>query len=84
MCHSQLDFKKFSLQVVPGTEGGGGIAFHEIDSTFPSILVIPNTTPYALKDRTDEEIASAMTKGIRKNGNTLLPMMPYHALSKML
>ena len=34
-CHSQLDLKKFSPQVIPGTEGGGGIAIHELDSTFP-------------------------------------------------
>ena len=40
-CHSQLDIKKFSPQVIPGTEGGGGIAIHEFDTTFPGKLGYP-------------------------------------------
>ena len=82
-CHSQLNMKKFSPQVIPGTEGGGGIAMHEFDSTFPGKLWIPNITPAGLKDWTDGEIVRAITKGIRKNGDTLFPMMPYHEFSKM-
>jgi hypothetical protein len=83
MCHSQLDIKKFSLPVIPGTEGGGGIAFHEVDSTFPGKLWFPNITPFALKDWTDAEIARAITKGIRKNGDTLTPALPFHDFNKM-
>jgi hypothetical protein len=82
-CHSQADFEKFSLPPKPGTEGGGGIAIHELDSTFPGRIVIPNITPNGLKDWTDQEIARAVTKGIRKNGDTLLPTMPYDVFSKM-
>ena len=82
-CHSQLDFKKFSLPMVPGTEGGGGIALHELDSTFPGKLWFPNITPFALKEWTDTEIARAITKGITKNGDTLTPVMPFHEFSKM-
>ena len=82
-CHSQLDFKKFSLPVIPGTEGGGGIVLHELDSTFPGKLWFPNITPFALKDWTDGEIARAITKGIRKNGDTLTSVMPFHDFSKM-
>jgi hypothetical protein len=82
-CHSQLDLKKFSMPVIPGTEGGGGIALHEFDSTFPGKLYFPNITPFALKDWTDDEIARAMTKGIRKNGDTLTSIMPFHDFSKM-
>ena len=82
-CHSQLDFTKFSLPVIPGTEGGGGIPLHEYDSSFPGKLWFPNITPFALKDWTDAEIAIAITKGIRKNGDTLTPVMPFHDFSKM-
>jgi len=83
MCHSQLDFTKFSFPVIPGTEGGGGIALHEFDSTFPGKLYFPNITPYKLKDWTDGEIARAITHGINKDGDTLLPIMPYHDFSRM-
>ena len=83
-CHSQLDPTKFSLPVVPGTEGGGGIPIHEVVlDEIPGKIFIPNITPFALKDWTDEEIANAMTKGINKKGDTLFPMMPYHGLSRM-
>ena len=83
MCHSQLDFKKFSLPVISGTQGGGGIALHEVDTTFPGKLWFPNITPFALKDWTDSQIARAITKGIRKNGDTLTPIMPFHDFNKM-
>ncbi len=81
-CHSQLDMNKFSLPLIEGTEGSGGFPVHEIIN-IPGKIFIPNITPYALKDWTDDEIAIAMTKGINKNGDTLFPMMPYHGMSKM-
>lgn len=82
-CHSQLDFEKFSLPVVPGTEGGGGMALHEAFEGFPGKLYIPNITPAGLGNWTDEEIARAVTKGINKKGDTLFPMMPFHFLNRM-
>ncbi|MBI1343536.1 MAG: c-type cytochrome [Terrimonas sp.] len=82
-CHSKLDFNKFSFPMVPGTEGMGGFAVHELMDDIPGKIFIPNITPYALKDWTDEEIARAMTRGINKRGDTLFPMMPYHGLSHM-
>jgi mono/diheme cytochrome c family protein len=83
-CHSQLDTSKFSAPVLPGTEGGGGLAIHEIlPSDVPGKLVIPNITPHTLKDWTDDEIARAITRGINKKGDTLFPLMPYHGLSRM-
>ena len=80
-CHSKFDLEKFSIPHVPGTEGGGGNALHEIFNGFPGTLYIPNITPVALGDWTDEEIARAITRGINKRGDTLLPMMPYHFLN---
>ena len=83
-CHSQLDTSKFSGPVVPGTEGGGGLALHEILPTdIPGKMWVPNITPYALKDWTDDEIARAITKGVNVKGDTLFPLMPYHGLSRM-
>ena len=83
-CHSQFDIKKFSLPILPGTEGGGGLALHEIlPDEIPGKIYVPNITPAGLKDWSDEEIARAMTKGINKKGDTLFPMMPYHGLSRM-
>lgn len=83
-CHSQLDMNKFSLPVVPGTEGGGGLALHELlPEDIPGKIFVSNITPYVLKDWSDEEIARAITKGINKKGDTLFPVMPYHGLSRM-
>jgi mono/diheme cytochrome c family protein len=83
-CHSKLDTSKFSAPVVPGTEGGGGIAFHELlPMDIPGKMWVPNITPYALKDWSDDEIARAITRGINKKGDTLFPLMPYHGLSRM-
>ena len=81
-CHSLVDLNKFSLPVVAGTEGGGGLAVHEF-LEIPGKIYIPNITPAALKDWSDDEIARAMTRGINKKGDTLFPMMPYHGLSRM-
>jgi len=83
-CHSQLDTSKFSAPIVPGTEGAGGLAFHELlPEETPGKIYAPNITPHALKDWTDDEIARAMTRGVNKKGDTLFPVMPYHGLSRM-
>jgi mono/diheme cytochrome c family protein len=82
-CHSKFDMEKFSIPHVPGTEGGGGNALHEIFNRFPGTLYTPNITPATLGSWTDEEIAKAITRGISKSGDTLFPMMPYHFLSHM-
>jgi Cytochrome c len=82
-CHSQRDVTKFSLPVVPGTEGGGaGFPFGK-DEGVPGMVFAPNITPFALKDWTDDEIAKAMTQGVNKKGDTLFPIMPYHNYSRM-
>jgi mono/diheme cytochrome c family protein len=83
-CHSTLDTSKFSAPVVPGSEGGGGLALHEIlPADIPGKMWVPNITPHALKDWTDDEIARAIVRGVNKKGDTLFPLMPYHGLSRM-
>lgn len=82
-CHSVRDTGKFSMPVVPGTEGGGApIPFGKAEG-IPGEVTPPNITPFALKDWTDEEIIRAITGGINKKGDTLFPIMPYQHYSKM-
>lgn len=82
-CHSIRDTSKWSLPVVPGTEGGGsGFPFGKEEGV-PGMVMPPNITPFALKDWTDEEIIRAITEGVNKKGDTLFPIMPYHSFSRM-
>ncbi len=82
-CHSIRDTGRFSLPVVPGTEGGGsGFPFGKNEGV-PGEVTPPNITPFALKDWTDEELIRAITRGVNKKGDTLFPIMPYHHYSKM-
>lgn len=81
-CHSKRDITKFSLPVVPGTEGSGGITFGKAEG-IPGEVTPPNITPAALADWTDDEIARAITQGINKKGDTLFPIMPYQHYSRM-
>jgi len=82
-CHSIRDTGRFSMPIVPGTEGGGaGFAFGKAEG-IPGEVTPPNITPYALKDWSDDDIIKAMTGGINKKGDTLFPIMPYHNYSKM-
>lgn len=82
-CHSIRDTGRFSMPVVPGTIGGGaGFPFGKAEGV-PGEVYPPNITPYALKDWTDEEIIRALTTGVRKNGDTLFPIMPYHSFGRL-
>lgn len=82
-CHSKRDTSRWSMPVIPGTEGGGaGFAFTKTEAV-PGIVWAPNITPYALKDLTDEEIIKTITTGINKKGDTLFPIMPYHSYSRL-
>ncbi len=75
-CHADRDFTKFAGPVIKGTEGKGGA---EIE---PGIFV-KNITPFAIGDWTDDEVYRALTTGIRKNGDTLIPIMPFISYAKM-
>ncbi len=78
-CHSQRDYKQFSGPVISGTEGMGGEIFNE-RMEIPGILYARNITPDMINGIgkwSDEEITRAVTRGIRKNGDTLFPLMPY-------
>ena len=86
-CHSQRDFTKYSGPVVPGTEGEGGQKFdhNELDA-IPGTIYSKNITPDSatgIGSWTDAEILRAITQGIRKNGDTLFPLMPYANFNHM-
>lgn len=80
-CHSMRDFTKFSGPAIPGTEGGGGNKFdHSMLDAIPGTFYSKNITPdteTGIGTWTDDEVLRAITQGIRKNGDTLFPIMPY-------
>lgn len=86
-CHSKRDFTKFAGPVIQGTEGGGGDVFdNHILEAIPGTLYGKNITPdkeTGIGNWTDDEILRAITHGIRNNGDTLFPIMPYVSFNKM-
>ncbi|MDP4262912.1 MAG: cytochrome c [Bacteroidota bacterium] len=80
-CHSQRDFTKFSGPVKEETKGMGGVGY-PIFGTLYSSNITPDTAT-GIGRWTDDEIVRAITLGIRKNGDTLFPIMPYYEYNKM-
>lgn len=76
-CHSTRDWTKFSGPIKPGTLGKGGEYFGP-EASFPGKFYSKNITPAGLKDWTNGEILRAITTGVRKDGEALFPVMPYH------
>jgi mono/diheme cytochrome c family protein len=81
-CHSKRDFSKFSGPVIPGTEGMGGEKFGP-ELGLPGTVYGRNITPAGIGSWSDDDVIKAITRGISKNGDTLFPLMPYLAYSKM-
>jgi len=86
-CHSMRDFSKYAGPNVPGSEGGGGQKFdHAEFDPLPGTIYSKNITPdpeTGIGTWTDDEILRATTQGIRKNGDTLFPIMPYASFNHM-
>lgn len=82
-CHSIRDTGRFSMPIVPGTEGGGAAFAFSKAEFVPGEVTPPNITPAGLKDWSDDDIIKAITRGINKKGDTIFPIMPYHSYSKM-
>lgn len=76
-CHSTRNWNAFSAPMTPGTTGCGGERFDKTMG-FPGVYYSRNLTPYGLKDWTDGEIFRAITTGVKKNGEPIFPVMPYH------
>ncbi|MBT0811030.1 c-type cytochrome [Litoribacter ruber] len=81
-CHSQRDFSIFAAPPHPGTELAGGEIF---DQTLglPGVFISPNITPAGIGDWTDGELFRLITTGVKKDGNPIFPIMPYHNFGKM-
>ncbi len=76
-CHSTRDFTKFAGPMTEGTLGKGGDRFGP-EIGFPGTFYAPNITPAALSNWTDGELFRTITTGVRKNGEPIFPVMPYH------
>ena len=59
----------------------GGVAYPKFGTLYSSNIT-PDTAT-GIGGWTDDEIAHAITQGIRKNGDTLFPIMPYYEYNKM-
>ncbi len=81
-CHSDRDLNKFSMPVVPGTEGKGGMDYGEGAGFVPASNITPDKVT-GLGNWTDGEIFRAITSGVRPDGSFLAPMMPYPMFAQM-
>ena len=81
-CHSDRDLNKFSMPVVPGTEGKGGMDYGEGAGFVPASNITPDKVT-GIGNWTDGEIFRAITSGVRPDGSFLAPMMPYPMFAKM-
>lgn len=81
-CHAERDFSLFSGPPVEGTLFAGGEVFDQ-KMGLPGRFVSPNITPVGIGDWTDGELYRAITTGVRKNGEPIFPVMPYHNYGKL-
>lgn len=81
LCHSETDFSKRPIEVVPGRKlGGFEFTSAEIGLPKPNRIVAPNISPdpeYGAGKWTDADFVRALRQGIGHDGRTLFPMMPY-------
>src|SRR5687767_9758810 len=80
-CHSQRDFNRFSGPIKEETKVMGGVAYPKFGVLYSSNITPDSAT--GIGSWTDDEIARAIALGIRKNGDTLFPIMPYYEYNKM-
>ena len=81
-CHSPHDWTKLGGPMDTTQLGAGGEKF-DAGVGFPGNVVVPNITPYNLKNWTDGEMIRAITTGVKKDGSAIFPLMPWKGYSKM-
>lgn len=81
-CHSERDFSLFSGPPHPGTEFAGGDVFDHTMG-FPGKFISSNITPAGIGDWTDGELFRLITTGVKRDGNPIFPVMPYHKFGQM-
>jgi hypothetical protein len=83
-CHSD-HLLTFNVPVRPGTEGQGGFPFG-YEFGVAGLVCAQNITPdpeYGIGRWSDDEVMRAMREGVDREGNALVPMMPYVHLAHM-
>ncbi len=76
-CHSLKDWTQHGAPQIPGKELTGQVL---LLPGFPGTIVAPNLTPDLETGSgtwTDDQISRAIREGIKHDGTTLFPMMPY-------
>jgi mono/diheme cytochrome c family protein len=76
-CHTPSDWTQHGAPLIPGKEFSGQELTLE---GFPGTAIAPNITPDAetgAGNWTDDQIARAIREGIKHDGTTLFPLMPY-------
>jgi mono/diheme cytochrome c family protein len=77
VCHSPRDFTKHGAPMSPGM----ALAGQDLPlAGFPGTISAPNLTPDSETGAvswTDDQIARAVREGIKHDGTTLFPLMPY-------
>ncbi|MFC4873048.1 c-type cytochrome [Negadavirga shengliensis] len=81
-CHSQRDFSIYSAPPKPGTEAVGGERFDH-SMGFPGVFISPNITPFGIGDWTDGELFRLITTGVKRDGDPIFPVMPYHGFGQL-
>jgi len=81
-CHSVRDYSIFAAPPKPGTEFAGGEIFDQ-SMGFPGVFVSANITPAGIGDWTDGELFRLITTGVKRDGEPIFPVMPYHNYGKL-
>lgn len=81
-CHSKRDFSVFSAPPTPGTAFVGGDVFDH-SMGFPGRFISANITPSGIGDWTDGELFRLITTGVKRDGDPIFPVMPYHSFGKL-
>jgi mono/diheme cytochrome c family protein len=80
-CHSPPDTERYGLPVPAGMSAlSGGIVLDRSFTDFPGVVQAPNITPdveTGIGRWTDGEIIRAIREGVKRDGTTIFPMMPY-------
>lgn len=81
-CHSERDFSIFSGPPTPGTEFAGGDVFdHAVGA--PGRFTSSNITPFGIGEWSDGELFRLITTGVKRDGNPIFPVMPYHKFGQL-
>jgi mono/diheme cytochrome c family protein len=78
-CHAPRDWTQHGAPMLPGMELAGQVL---AVPGFPGLAVAPNLTPdpeTGAAHWSDDQIARAIREGVKHDGSTLFPMMPYDA-----